>query len=353
MAPLAQAVLALVFNYATSMGLVFANKALFSHTRFPASTLTALHLLFTAGALRCGWALHLAPAPAAKLGWQMTTLLGALQAGAILFSNASLAINPARTYQLSKHLQLPAVLLLQYLLAGEIPGGWRLLWLAGALAGVFVATGPDLDPQTHAAGAACAGAAVACCAIEIVLWGRLQKRDGHSALRLLSAQAPTAAAVCTVAALAAEGVESFAALRSRQPGELLLLTVSCGAALLVNWSTVLATGLASPVAYAVLGLFKTASVFVGGALLFDGKPSPWATGGASVALCCMLGYSVLTIRERAAAAAQPRPRQGSLGPVTSANSTPQAPARAPACLSESTQGVSDDDTPTAGGEVVG
>eukprot|EP01062_Namystynia_karyoxenos_P010170 TRINITY_DN13602_c0_g1_i2.p1 TRINITY_DN13602_c0_g1~~TRINITY_DN13602_c0_g1_i2.p1 ORF type:complete len:348 (+),score=88.83 TRINITY_DN13602_c0_g1_i2:76-1119(+) len=277
MAPLAQAVLALVFNYATSMGLVFANKALFSHTRFPASTLTALHLLFTAGALRCGWALHLAPAPAAKLGWQMTTLLGALQAGAILFSNASLAINPARTYQLSKHLQLPAVLLLQYLLAGEIPGGWRLLWLAGALAGVFVATGPDLDPQTHAAGAACAGAAVACCAIEIVLWGRLQKRDGHSALRLLSAQAPTAAAVCTVAALAAEGVESFAALRSRQPGELLLLTVSCGAALLVNWSTVLATGLASPVAYAVLGLFKTASVFVGGALLFDGKPSPSAT----------------------------------------------------------------------------
>eukprot|EP01062_Namystynia_karyoxenos_P083195 TRINITY_DN9522_c0_g4_i1.p1 TRINITY_DN9522_c0_g4~~TRINITY_DN9522_c0_g4_i1.p1 ORF type:complete len:361 (+),score=85.21 TRINITY_DN9522_c0_g4_i1:139-1221(+) len=296
MTALTTAFASLAFNYLTVTGLIFVNKYLFAILRFPPTTLTALHLTFTAGAIRLAQHFRWVPRPSTPLGWRHTYLLAGLQGCAIVAGNASLTFNSMSFYQLAKQLQLPVVLTLELFMYGKRVPPLRMLWLAGAVTGVLVATTQDV--RFNALGALCAVLGVVCTATEVVIWSRLQQHHNWGSLELLGSVSPYGALLTGTGAvylesqrLVAAGALSFTALA--------VLILSCSCALLVNWSTVLVSGKASAISYTLLGLFKTSSVLVGG-VFFDGAPQRSAVAGACFALACIFGYSVQNIRDRQA-----------------------------------------------------
>jgi len=282
----------IAFNFLTVTGLIVVNKTLFHYSRFPPTTLTSLHLAFTGLVVYLLQATGLVSRPKQPLSWRYTILLACLQGVAIVAGNASLTLNSMSFYQLMKQLQVPVVLAFEYAMYGKGVSMPRLLWLSGSVCGVLVAT--TYDVHANLFGALCAVSGVLCTAFEVVIWSYLQQQEGWGSLQLIGSVSPYGALLSGLGALVLDSH-----LWGKAQGNALgLLTISCSMALLVNWSTVLVSGKASAVTYAVLGLFKTSSVLIGGALLFDGLPSNNALAGAFFALVCISGYSLRNIKEK-------------------------------------------------------
>eukprot|EP00756_Hemistasia_phaeocysticola_P014075 Hpha_TRINITY_DN15321_c1_g3::TRINITY_DN15321_c1_g3_i1::g.89642::m.89642/K15285/SLC35E3; solute carrier family 35, member E3 len=282
----------IAFNFLTVTGLIFVNKSLFQYSRFPPTTLTSMHLAFTGLAIYLLQVLGFVSKPKQPLSWRYTLLLAGLQGVAIVAGNASLTFNSMSFYQLVKQLQVPVVLSLEYMFYRKSVSIVRLLWLTGCVCGVLLATTQDV--HFNILGALCAVSGVVCTACEVVIWSRLQQHEGWGSLQLLGSVSPYGALLSGVGALAMD-TDKWGSIQGSAMG---LLAVSCSMALLVNWSTVLVSGKASAVTYALLGLFKTSSVLIGGTLLFDGAPSSTALAGAVFAILCILGYSIRNIKER-------------------------------------------------------
>ena len=163
----AQQVTVLLSNVASGIGVVFANKAVFTTAqfRFPVM-LTAIHyavnlvllvILAAAGFVRWRTA-----ASAERI--HLVTAEWALHKG---MSNLSLARNSVGLYQISKILVTPLICALERCLYNKVPPPRQAVALVGACAGVFLATVSDV--QFTAVGAATALASAVASAVLKVL----------------------------------------------------------------------------------------------------------------------------------------------------------------------------------------
>ena len=181
----AAAASALSFNFASSLGVVFANKAVFKAASFTYPTaLTALHYAFNYAVVlgllaRGDFKAH---AVAADERWLvlLTTAVWAAHNG---LSNVSLSKNSVGLYQIFKIAVTPLICLLEFACYGKRVTGLRACALAGACCGVAMATVSDV--QFSQLGAAAALASACMSAVLKVLQTHLLQRRGWSSLQLM------------------------------------------------------------------------------------------------------------------------------------------------------------------------
>ena len=182
---LAAAASALSFNFLSSLGVVFANKAVFKAASFAyPTTLTALHYAANYGIVlallaRGDFKAHSVAADERSL----VLLTTAVWAGHNGLSNLSLQKNSVGLYQIFKISVTPLICGIEYTWYGKRVTGLRAVALAGACAGVAMATVNDV--QCVPSGAAVALASACMSAVLKVLQTHLLQRRGWSSLQLM------------------------------------------------------------------------------------------------------------------------------------------------------------------------
>ena len=136
--------LALAFNFAASVGIIFINKGIFATLKFRYTTfLTAMHYMVTLLGLEI-----LAYAGVYERRTSPTTprllLLSLVVGAAPALNNLSLSLNQLGFYQVVKLLVTPAIVALEAYLFGQCISAARAIALLGICVGVGVAVGAVL-----------------------------------------------------------------------------------------------------------------------------------------------------------------------------------------------------------------
>ena len=98
-------------NLASAIGIVFINKFIYVHYKFPSMTLTLVHFIVTSLGLHvCAWLDVFSPK---RLIIKKIIPLSASFCGFVVFTNLSLQYNSVGTYQLAKSMTTPVILLIQ------------------------------------------------------------------------------------------------------------------------------------------------------------------------------------------------------------------------------------------------
>lgn len=293
----AAAASALAFNFASSLGVVFANKAVFKAASFTYPTaLTALHYAFNYAVVlgllaRGDFKAH---AVAADERWLvlLTTAVWAAHNG---LSNLSLSKNSVGLYQIFKIAVTPLICLLEFACYGKRVTGLRALALAGACCGVAMATVSDV--QFSQLGAAAALASACMSAVLKVLQTHLLQRRGWSSLQLMHRTWLPQLLLLLLCVPATDGLAELSRYElTLSRAAWLGLSVVCS--FLLNISSLLALGETSAVAVVLLGQCKTLAIIAGGYLLFDAHPSGKTLLGAALAIASIGAYTMISLTSR-------------------------------------------------------
>ena len=104
-------VLAIALNLASAIGIVFLNKAIYVHTKFPNMTLTFVHFIVTSfGIHLCSWLDVFSPK---SLRIKNILPLSVSFCGFVVLTNLSLQFNTVGTYQVAKVMTTPVILFIQ------------------------------------------------------------------------------------------------------------------------------------------------------------------------------------------------------------------------------------------------
>ena len=273
----------LLFNYVSAVGIIFVNKFLFSSLSTPFTfpcSLSIVHYIVTfVGLLILKNAGVFQPRANARMTprlWLLTVVVGVAPG----LNNLSLKLNSVGFYTIVKLLVTPMIVLLEYVLEGKTVTRPRVLALAAIALGVGLSSVSDLSLQP--AGLLVASLWLPVAAVYKVFWSRACKEDGWETMPLMLQVLPWATVwMCLMAPFVdPPGLSEF-------PYDLFnasLIILSGAAAFCVNYSGFLVLGACQPLTHVVLGQVKSASLVVGGALLFHQSPTPRAILGALVAI---------------------------------------------------------------------
>ena len=285
----------LVFNFASSVLIIFVNKSLFSGgLRFEFTcALTAMHYvvnLLGLELLHCFGAYEKRTSPLTPRMVILAMVVGFAPA----INNASLKFNSLGFYQVVKLLVTPMIVGMEYACYGHTLSPPRALALLLVCIGVAVAVVNDVS--FNAEGALCALCWLPVAAAYKVLWSRVSKEEGWHTLALMRRVLPLA--TCFMALLV-PFIDPPGLLSFPFDGRVCaVLALSGAAAFFVNWSGFLVLGACSALTHTVLGQLKSVVVILGGWLLFSQAYPPKAVGGAAVALCAMVWYTHANIAEQ-------------------------------------------------------
>eukprot|EP00908_Phaeocystis_cordata_P011514 Transcript_22422.p1 GENE.Transcript_22422~~Transcript_22422.p1 ORF type:complete len:343 (-),score=123.98 Transcript_22422:830-1858(-) len=288
---------ALSFNFLSSLGVVFANKAVFktAHFTYP-TTLTALHyaanyVIVLALLARGGFEAHTVAADERTL----VVLTTAVWAGHNGLSNLSLQKNSVGLYQIFKIAVTPLICAIEFGCYGKRQTGLRACALAGACLGVALATVSDV--QYTAFGAAAAMASACMSAVLKVLQTHLLQRRGWTSLQLMHRTWLPQLLLLVLCVPATDGLNELSRYELTL-GRAAALGLSVGCSFLLNLSSLLALGETSAVAVVLLGQCKTLAILTGGYLLFDAQPSAKTLLGAALAMFSIGAYTWLSLTSK-------------------------------------------------------
>ena len=293
MVPLTPAAASLAFNFASSLGVVLANKAVFKTAAFTYPTsLTALH--YAANYL-------IVLALLARGSFERRTLAGhersllllttAVWAGHNGLSNLSLEKNSVGLYQIMKIAVTPMICGLEFACYGKRVSRARAVALSGACAGVALATVSDV--QFHPLGATAAMASAVMSAVLKVLQTHLLQRSGLGSLQLMHQTWLPQLALLLLCVPLTDGLDRVLSYELT-PQRAVLIALSVLFSFLLNLSSLLALGATSAVAVVLLGQCKTLAIILGGAVLFDATPNAKTLFGAGLAMVSIGCYTYIT-----------------------------------------------------------
>ena len=318
---------ALFANLASGIGVVLANKLVFTlgKFRFP-TALTALHYLTnTVFLLVVAKMVPSASIPVASDAslLQAITVVWALHNA---LSNHSLAANSIGLYQISKILVTPMIVMLEYAVYRRLPN-WRLaIPLVGACVGVALATVSDVSFE--ASGALLALLSCGCSSVLKVMQQHLLQQSGLTSLQLMH---KTWAAQTALLLLSTPLLDPSVAgllhyhLTPKRSG---LLLLSCLAAFALNLSSLSAIKLTSAVVLVLLSQGKTVTTLLLGYLFFDGHPSSMQLAGSTLAVVSLGAYTygslVLVRSSSSSGRSAERGPSGSSAPLSTASDAPSS-----------------------------
>mmetsp|Transcript_62262 Transcript_62262/g.103480 ORF Transcript_62262/g.103480 Transcript_62262/m.103480 type:complete len:352 (-) Transcript_62262:179-1234(-) len=283
----------LSFNFASAVGVIFVNKALFSHFSFSFTTaLTSFHYVSNAVGLELLAACGVFSKRSSPLSGRLL-LLAIVVGMAPALNNLSLLLNSLGFYQVVKLLVTPCIVVLERMLYGARMSTSRAAALLVVCIGVGVACVNDMS--INIAGSLAAAAWVPAAAVYKVLWSRIAKEEAWATLPLMQRVLPlsTCATLLMVPLIDPPGLFEFQWTFDR----MLLVALSGVSAFFVNWSGFLVMGACSALTHTVLGQLKACVIILGGWLLFDQRYPPKSIFGASMAIIAMVAYVRANLQE--------------------------------------------------------
>mmetsp|Transcript_18393 Transcript_18393/g.45249 ORF Transcript_18393/g.45249 Transcript_18393/m.45249 type:complete len:356 (+) Transcript_18393:37-1104(+) len=288
---------AMLFNYASSTGIVSANKLLMRHGFTYATTLTFCHFIFTTiGLLVCA---RLGVYQVKPLDVRKAARLSFFGMGFVVCSNLSLQYNSVGFYQVMKHMTVAAVVAIEATLYRKFLD--RRLWVPLTLivAGVLVTGATDF--QLNLMGTVYATLNILSTAFYQIWCGTLQKSLEANSLQLQLYTAPLSALfIIPVLPLLdnwnpgkAGNIFAYHMTPSAAGGILLTSVL----AFCVNISIFMVIGKTSAVTYNVLGHFKTCTLFLVDFLVFGRPVEIRNILGIITTLCGVVWYSQVKLQQ--------------------------------------------------------
>ena len=261
----------MAFNFFSSIGIIFINKAVFKTFGFRYATFyTSLHFFGTMiGLWVCRCCGLYKPK---KLNHSQVFPISLAFCIHIVFNNLSLQYNSVGFYQLMKVLMSPITAAVQTVVFGVPIHGSLKLALAVTCVGVAMATVNDVSVNAQGTLFAVLGLLGG---VFYQLWVKTkQKALNADSFQVLTYQAPQSAFIVLFMTPLFDQVQGpkglLARLQTMSPQLVMALGVASAIAFCVNLSLFLVIGRTSPLSYQVLGHFKLVVVLLGGIFIFGG-----------------------------------------------------------------------------------
>lgn len=286
----------LVFNFGSSVGIIFVNKALFASVHFSFTTaLTAMHYVVNCVGLALLGAAGAFKRQESTLDKRMVLLCFVVGVAPAL-NNLSLKLNGLGFYQVAKLLVTPAIVSMERVLYGKSMSAMRACSLLLVCIGVCIACVNDVNVNLPGCLAALAWVPVA--AIYKVLWSRIAKEERWSTLSLMERVLPLSLLFTLVLCplIDPPGLLTY----EWTAGSASLLALSGAAAFFVNWSGFLVMGACSALTHTILGQLKACVIIVGSWALFGQRYPTKSIAGAALAICAIVAYTYSNLHEAAA-----------------------------------------------------
>nr|XP_043622550.1 nucleotide-sugar uncharacterized transporter 2 [Erigeron canadensis] len=289
-------IVALMFNFMVSVGIIMGNKLVMGRVGFNYPILlTLIHYTSAWLLLAVLKVLSLLPPspPTKTTPFSLLFGLGVVMAFASGLANTSLKHNSVGFYQMAKIAVTPTIVLAEFTLFRKIISFHKVLALVVVSVGVAVATVTDLEFNLF--GACMAIAWIIPSAVNKILWSNLQQKGNWTALALMWTTTPITVFFLVVMMpwLDPPGALSF----KWNVNNSIAIFISALMGFLLQWSGALALGATSATSHVVLGQFKTCVILLGGYLLFSSDPGYASICGAFVAICGMSVYTMQNIKE--------------------------------------------------------
>jgi len=281
---------ALFLNTASSVGLIFLNKLIFSIYNWNfATSLTTLH--FFVNYLVCEIIFCLGYAKRKWLPLKEAVPMGATWCGSIVFANFSLLANATGYYQAMKLLLAPLLVLWQYMWFGIVTDPRERNSLIPLIIGVALITVNDISPSSI--GTIWAVLQLLCAAA-VQTWAKTkQKAHNMDATQMLHNNS----FVCFAIMAPIAPIVDFALVggwvqEQEYTAPLVsIILVSALVALLLNLACFVIIGHKGPIAFQVVGYLKTVLVFFGGRLIFSEHYETRKICGVATAIVGLIYYT--------------------------------------------------------------
>lgn len=296
-------VLAWFMNVATSVVIVFVNKALIDpkkgHAFTFATTLSALHFLASAASLWLQALITRTHHP--KLPWGDNLYFSVIANLSIASLNVSLLVNTVGFYQIAKLLIIPFVAVMEMVWFQKRFTTAVTLSMVTVAIGVAIVTVTDVSVNTM--GMVIAGISVVSSGMQQLLCGTIQRKHKLQSYQLLANTAPVQGAMLIVLGppidylITGHNVTKY----NWTTGAAVVMVVSCSVAVLVNISQFMCLGRFSAVTFQVLGHTKTILVLLISWLVLHEHMSGRKMFGMALAVVGMVAYGHFNGKAAAAA----------------------------------------------------
>lgn len=280
------------FNAATSISLVLVNKWIFVRYQLHSGTaLTAWHFIVTWLGLELCATLGMFTKKIIPIRQMMGLCLSFC--GFVVITNLSLVFNSVGFYQMAKVMTTPTIVVIQTLFYNKTFSNPIKLSLAVTCFGIIYASVHDV--QLNLLGTLLAAFGVIVTSFYQIWVGTRQRELDVNSMQLLHNQAPISAFMLL---FFVPLLDDVAELRTYDWNTEVLFTIFVSGALAfgVNLSTFLVIGKTSPIAYNVLGHFKTCLILIMGFILFGYPIDMRNITGILVALAGIFYYTHLNLR---------------------------------------------------------
>jgi len=283
-------VVALLLNTASSVGLIFLNKMIFSLYNWNfATSLTTLH--FLVNYLVCEIIFCFGYANRKCLPWREAIPMGATWCGSIVFANFSLLANATGYYQAMKLLLAPLLVLWQYMWFGIVTDPRERISLIPLLVGVGLITVNDISPTST--GTIWAVLQLLCAAA-VQTWAKTkQKAHNMDATQMLHNNSFVCFAIMAPIAPIVDFmlVGGWVQEQKYTAPLVTIILFSAMVALLLNLACFVIIGHKGPIAFQVVGYLKTVLVFLGGRLILGEHYEARKVCGVLTAIAGLIYYT--------------------------------------------------------------
>jgi len=290
--------LVIFFNIVCSLGVIFANKYLFSELEFHyTGLLTALH--FVATSILSWGLIGLKYEEANHLDWGKIFLMASVTCISIWFQNLSLFLNSVGFYQIAKLSVIPCTLLLQFLLYRIQVSGQTQLSLLVLTVGLGIATITQVDLRMVGFFAGLVG--VTTTSLQQIVYSALMKDKKMTGTQLYYNIGPLSAALMMVGGFfldAAMNDQVNIIHTTWTSSQMHWVMISCTLAAPMNFSSAMLLANTSPVTFQVLGHVKTGLVFLIGFVFFNSPITPANIAGISLAMLGVMWYSKIQLETK-------------------------------------------------------
>jgi len=293
-------------NVISSISIILLNKWIYSHGIFPNITLSMVHFLVTFLGLCVCEKLNFFNVK--SVPWKPLVILALCFCGFVVFTNLSLEYNSVGTFQVAKVLTTPGVVLIQAMYYKKHFSLPVKLTMLPILLGVILCFYYDI--HFNVMGTVFAMLGVVITSLYQVLVNSKQSELQLNAMQLLYYQAPMSAVFLGFCIPIFEPAVVMAT-HYWSATDLIIISISCLAALFVNLTTYWIIGNTSPLTYNMIGHSKFVLITLGGWYLFKEKMTVNQWCGIGLTLFGLISYTHLKIREQVQNAAALSTEQGS------------------------------------------
>lgn len=287
-----KAVLHIFLNIVSSITIILLNKWIYFQAIFPNVSLTALHFIVTFLSLYLCEKFNYFNIKSTNVRQLVT--LSLCFCGFVVLTNLSLQYNSVGTFQVAKMMTTPGVMIIQSFRGRQFSMRVKLTTVPIIL-GVILCFMHDI--HLNVLGTIFAVSGVTITSFYQVLVNSKQAELQLDSMQLLFYQAPLSAFLLTVCIPFVEPQIVTTLMHNWTLKEVIIIIISCSAAVLVNLTTYWILGNLSPLTYNMVGHTKFVLIMIAAWYLYDSELPQNQWLGVCFTLCGIILYTRVTMKE--------------------------------------------------------